>query len=395
MNNYQYYKKAIKGQALPLAYIDLDKFDANVEAIRKRAGDKPIRIASKSVRCQAMLRRILDSNAQYQGIMCYSAREAAWLASQGFDDLLVAYPTLQAQDIWAVLEQVAKGKRIYLMTDSAEQLKHLNAVAAAQQQQLPIFVDLDMSSRWSFLHFGVHRSGIWNEATLGAYLSALQKHSNLQLVGAMGYEAQIAGLGDQAKGKALLNRAIRAFQARSRKEVAKRRATLVAQIKQVVPGLQIVNAGGTGSLESSREEEAVTEVTAGSGFYAPTLFDAYSRFQHQPAAGFAIEIVRQPQPHLYTCLGGGYVASGAIGKEKAPEPTWPQGAKLTNNEMAGEVQTPVEYKGSEKLALGDPIFLRHCKAGELCEHFQQLQLIQGGQIVEAVPTYRGEGMCFL
>lgn len=395
MNNYQYYKKAISGQALPLAYIDLDKFDVNVEAIRKRAGGKPIRIASKSVRCRRMLQRILDSHKQYQGIMCYSAREAAWLALQGFDDLLVAYPTLQAADIRLILEQVAKGKRIYLMTDSAEQLEQLNAVAAAQQQTLPIFIDLDMSSRWSLLHFGVHRSGVWNEATLGAYLSALQKMPNLQLVGAMGYEAQIAGLGDQAKGKAVLNRVIRAFQARSRKEVAKRRAALVTQIKQVVPNLEIVNAGGTGSLESSREEEVVTEVTAGSGFYSPTLFDAYSRFQHEPAAGFAIEIVRKPQPHLYTCLGGGYVASGAIGKEKAPEPTWPQGAKLTSNEMAGEVQTPVEYKGPEKLVLGDPIFLRHCKAGELCEHFQELQLIQAGQIVEAVPTYRGEGQCFL
>jgi D-serine deaminase-like pyridoxal phosphate-dependent protein len=64
-------------------------------------------------------------------------------------------------------------------------------------------------------------------------------------------------------------------------------------------------------------------------------------------------------------------------------------------EGAGEVQTPVRYRGSEKLAIGDPIFLRHAKAGELCERFAQLLLVQGGVVVETAPTYRGDGQNFL
>jgi len=59
------------------------------------------------------------------------------------------------------------------------------------------------------------------------------------------------------------------------------------------------------------------------------------------------------------------------------------------------VQTPVLYKGTEKLKLGDPIFMRHAKAGELCERFNSLLLVAEGKIIDEVKTYRGEGKCFL
>jgi D-serine deaminase-like pyridoxal phosphate-dependent protein len=98
---------------------------------------------------------------------------------------------------------------------------------------------------------------------------------------------------------------------------------------------------------------------------------------------------------LYTCLGGGYVASGSAGTEKLPRPYLPDGAALLPLEGAGEVQTPVRYRGPERLALGDPIFMRHSKAGELCEHFNTLLLVMAGRVVGEVPTYRGEGQVFL
>lgn len=395
MSKYLYYKNILAKERLPLAYVDLDLFDANVEAIRQRAGDKLIRIASKSIRCTDLMRRIFNNNPQYQGIMCYTVAEAIWLSEQGFDDLLVAYPTVQSTHIQAVAKTVKAGKRIYLMTDCVEHLQRIQAVAESEQVILPICVDLDMSSRWSFLHFGVHRSRLWNEATLNQYLSDLQRFPNLRLVAAMGYEAQIAGVGNQAKGKGIFNSIISGFQHRSRSEVAKRRKALVELIQSKVNTLTIVNGGGTGSLESTREEAVVTELAAGSGFYAPTLFDAYSRFQHLPAAGFALEIVRKPTKFIFTCLGGGYVASGAVGKEKAPSPYLPEGVQLTANEMAGEVQTPILYKGETNLQIGDPIFLRHSKAGELCEHFEELLLIANGAIEGRAKTYRGDGRCFL
>jgi len=392
-SRYNLYKEALKYERLPLAFVDLDLFDQNIQAILKRSGSKKIRIASKSIRCVELMQRILDFSPQFQGIMCYSAEEAVWLSEKGFDDLLVAYPTVQTGSIKAVAEAVKKGKNIYLMTDLAEHLRIIQKIAAEMDAVLPVALDMDMSSRWSLLHFGVHRSSVWNKDTLYKYLEVLKTCPNLKLCAAMGYEAQIAGVGNKAAGKSLMNSIISTLQQKSKKELARRRKALVDILKKECPDLFIVNGGGTGSLESTAEEDWVTEVTAGSGFYAPALFDNYSHFKHLPAAGFALEVVRHPQPDIYTCLGGGYVASGAVGKEKAPLPYLPEGMKLTPNEMAGEVQTPIVYKGN--LTIGDPVFFRHSKAGELCEHFPELQLIKDGKTVGKTNTYRGDGKCFL
>jgi D-serine deaminase-like pyridoxal phosphate-dependent protein len=392
-SKYNFYKEALKNERLPLAFVDLDLFDENIRAILKRSGTKKIRIASKSIRCVELMRRILDFSSQFQGIMCYSAEEAVWLSQQGFDDLLVAYPTVQASSIIAVAEEVKKGKNIYMMTDLAEHLKQIQKIASESNVILPVALDLDMSSRWSMLHFGVHRSSVWNKETIEKYIKVLKNCPDLKLCAAMGYEAQIAGVGNKVAGKSLMNRIISALQQKSKKELAKRRKELVDILKKECPDLTIVNGGGTGSLESTAEEAWVTELTAGSGFYAPALFDHYSHFKHLPAAGFALEVVRHPQSNIYTCLGGGYVASGAVGKEKAPLPYLPEGMKLTPNEMTGEVQTPFIYKGT--LEIGDPVFFRHSKAGELCEHFQELQLIKDGKTVGKTNTYRGDGKCFL
>jgi D-serine deaminase-like pyridoxal phosphate-dependent protein len=219
--------------------------------------------------------------------------------------------------------------------------------------------------------------------------------SHVWLDGIMGYEAQIAGVGDSYPGKAFRNALVRRLKQRSAREVARRRAAVVelAHARGAAP--RFVNGGGTGSIASTRRESAVTEITVGSAFYSPALFDNYRDFRYLPAAGFAIEIVRQPAPGIYTCLGGGYIASGASGRDKLPLPYLPAGAKLDSLEAAGEVQTPIHYAGPEQVAAGDPIFLRHSKAGELCERFARLLLVRGGEVVDEVTTYRGDGQCFL
>jgi D-serine deaminase-like pyridoxal phosphate-dependent protein len=223
--------------------------------------------------------------------------------------------------------------------------------------------------------------------------AAIAACPSLRLDGVMGYEAQIAGVGD--KGGGFKGQLIRLLKRRSIPQLAERRKAIVDALKAKGAKLRFVNGGGTGSIESTIQEDCVTEVTTGSGFYAPGLFDHYRAFKHQPAAGYAIEIVRRPQPQIYTCLGGGYVASGEVGLRKQPVPYLPEGAQLIANEGAGEVQTPVVYSGPENLSIGDPIFMRHAKAGELCERFNSLYLISGGKIVDEVPTYRGEGKNFL
>lgn len=392
--DYPYYQQLFADVPKPFAYVDLDAFDANLVALAQRAAGKPIRVASKSVRCLPLLQRVLE-HPQYQGVMCFTATEAVWLSQQGLDNLLVAYPTTAPQHLAAVAQAIAEGKTIYLMTDQIAHLERIDVVGRQAGVQMPICMDLDLSTRLPGFHFGVFRSSLVDVPSIMAYLHALSNYPNVQLRALMGYEAQIAGLGDLIEGKILQNKVVHWLQRRSRREVAAKRTEAVRLVQERVGTLDFVNGGGTGSLESTAAEAAVTEVTAGSGLYAPALFDAYRHFQHLPAAGFAVEVVRQPQADIYTCLGGGYVASGPIGNDRAPKPYLPEGCQLLPLEGAGEVQTPIRYKGNQTLAVGDPIFMRHAKAGELCERFETLQVIQGGQLNEPLLTYRGMGQCFL
>jgi D-serine deaminase-like pyridoxal phosphate-dependent protein len=392
---YAYYKQVFHDRPMPFAFVDLDLFDANIKAIVQRANGKKIRVASKSIRCLPLLQRVLAADPAYWGVMCFSASEAICLSEHGIAELLVGYPCWNAEQIKAVCEVTRRGKQITLMIDSVEHVRHLETLAAAQGVTLSVCLDIDMSIDFPGLHFGVWRSSVSSiEGAVRVY-EEIERSPHLRLDGVMGYEAQLAGLGDNVPGSAIKSRIIRMLKARSIRPVAERRAEIVRALTERGATLRFVNGGGTGSMETTSQEAAVNEVTAGSGFYSPVLFDFYNNFRHEPSAGFAIEIVRQPKAGIFTCLGGGYIASGGTGQEKQPQPYLPEGAILTSLEGAGEVQTPILYDGPEKLALGDPIFMRHSKAGELCERFNTLLLVANGKVVDEVPTYRGMGWCYL
>jgi len=388
-------RAALRHEHLPLAYCDLDLLAANARSLVERAGGLPIRLASKSVRCREILRRVQAMNPVFQGILCYSAGEAAHLAADGFKDLVVAYPTVDRHDLDLACTAIAGGAEICLMVDDPLQLPFLSEAAGRAGVTLPVAIDLDMSSTLPGLHFGVRRSPVDAVDTAVALADAIAGTDHLRLDGLMGYEAQLAGLQDLVPGQRLKSAAVRALKRRSQPEVFARRTAVVAAIKAHGHVLRFVNGGGTGSLEQTRTDPSVTELAAGSGLYGPTLFDGYDSFRPQPAAGFALPIVRRPTPAIYTCFGGGYIASGNPGRDRQPTPHLPAGTGLLANEGCGEVQTPVTYSGPEILALGDPIFFRHAKAGELCEHFPELVLLAGAAVVGRVSTYRGDGRSFV
>ena len=394
-HDYTYYKDVFAGHRMPFAYLDLDLLDQNIQQIAARAGGKRIRLASKSLRCTWVIRYILAANPCFQGIMCYSAREAVYLASLGLQDLLIGYPAYHSEDIAAVAQATTNGASITLMIDSVDHVEQIERVAQRYGVRLPLCLDMDMSVNFPGLHFGVWRSPLHTAEQAAPIIRHITRSSHVQLDGIMGYEAQIAGVGDNVPGQTLKNTLIRQLKQRSIREIAQRRSALLALIESSGIQLRFVNGGGTGSILTTREEPGVTEITVGSGFYSPVLFDYYKDFRYQPAAGFAIEIVRQPQASLYTCLGGGYIASGSAGPEKLPQPYLPHGAKLEALEGAGEVQTPIRYSGLSSLHIGDPIFMRHSKAGELCERFTHLLLVRNGRIEDEITTYRGDGQCFI
>lgn len=393
--NYKYYCEVFKNTSKPFAFTDIDLLNENIRQILQRAGDKKIRIASKSIRCRAIFEHVFAASKQFQGIMAFHPQEAVWLSEQGFDDILMGYPVWDKASLQLIAQAVKQGKNIVLMIDSAAHVEHINTIGKALQVVLPVCIDIDMSSKYLGIHFGVFRSGVNNEKLAQKIKEVIEQTDFIKLDGIMGYEAQIAGLGDQVPGQATKNAIIKLLKKKSVKEVARRRAAVVQILEAQGDSLRVVNGGGTGSLESTIQEQVVTEVTVGSGFFSSGLFDNYSNFRHLPATAYAIEVIRKPQENMYTCLGGGYVASGAVGKDKQPLPYLPKGFQITSNEGTGEVQTPIVYKGEESVDYGSPIFLRHSKAGELCERFSHLYFVQNGEIISTEATYRGEGKCFL
>jgi D-serine deaminase-like pyridoxal phosphate-dependent protein len=363
----------------PFAVVDLDAFDANAADLLRRAGGKPVRLATKSVRCRALIDRALG--AGLAGLLAFTLPEALWLA-ENHDDIVVAYPTVDR----AALRQPRD--HITLMVDCRE---HLDAiVAAAPDRAGRGRVCLDVDAGWwplgGRIRIGAKRSPL-HTPEQAAELAREIATRGLELDGLMMYEGQIAGVGDRPANP-VLGAALRAMQRASARELAARRAAVVAAL----PPLRFVNGGGTGSIERTAAEPAVTEVAAGSGLFAPALFDAYTRFTPRPAAFFALPVVRRPAPRVATVLGGGYPASGPAGRDRLPRPAFPPGLRLDRLEGAGEVQTPV--LGAD-LPIGDRVWFRHAKAGELCERFDVLHLVQGDKVVDTVPTYRGEGRAFL
>ncbi|HNE50420.1 MAG TPA: amino acid deaminase/aldolase [Chitinophagales bacterium] len=394
---YSDYNSLFKNLQLPLAYCNLDLLDKNCADIAQRASksNKTLRIASKSLRCVAVIKHILQSNSIYKGIMCFTGNEALFLSEQGLDDLLLGYPIVNKTEIEKICQVTKAGKKIVLMIDSETHLQLINEIAQQVGVQQPVCIDIDMSTDFPGIHFGVMRSPLTTVENTKTLVDKFEKYKNLKLSGVMGYEAQIAGVGDHNPANGIKNYLIPFLKKLSISDYSKRRKAIVQYIQSKGYKLDFVNAGGTGSIESSIQENWVTEVTVGSGFYAPALFDYYDKFKHQPAVGFALQIVRKPKDGFYTCLGGGYIASGTVGIDKQPKPYLPSGITLTENEGTGEVQTPFEYKGKEKIDIGDTILFRHSKAGEICERFNELYLIANGKITESVPTYRGQGKCFL
>ena len=382
----------------PFAVVDLAAMRANAADMARRAAGTPIRLASKSVRCRALIDETLAMDG-FRGILAFTLPEALWLVEcQASDDIVVAYPTADRAALAKLASQRAAAMAVTVMVDSIDHIDLIARAAAVVSDPHPINVAIDIDAGYQAfggrLRAGARRSPIRTPEQAATLAKAIVARPGLRLAGMMAYEAQIAGVGDNPPGKPAYAKVIQAMQARSVVELAARRAAIVAAIRAVAP-LDFVNGGGTGSIATTAAEPAVSEIGAGSGLYQPGLFDAYRAFRGRPAALFALPVVRRPGPGVVTVLGGGYLASGPADAARLPRPYLPAGLRLDKNEGAGEVQTPLLGPAADSLRVGDLVWFRHAKAGELCERFNELHLIDGDAIARTVPTYRGEGKAFL
>ncbi|KHL18904.1 D-serine deaminase-like pyridoxal phosphate-dependent protein [Mumia flava] len=374
-----------RGLEAPYAVVDGAALAHNTTELVRRSGGVGVRVASKSVRVREIIARTLAQDG-FGGVMSYSLAESVWLADHGVGDLLLAYPTA---DRTALADLVAKEHRlaaITLMVDSLDHLDLIDAAVGTDHPPIRLCLDIDSSLKLGPVHVGVRRSPVHDPDEAVALARAIAARPGFDLVGLMFYDAQVAGLQDSSP-------LVRLAKSRSVEDIVARRAAIVDGVRSVTD-LQIVNAAGTGSLETMSADPYVTEVTAGSGLFMPTLFDSYDAFTATPAAFYALSVVRKPTPDIATLYSGGYAASGAAGKDRLPTPVWPRGLSLIGTEGAGEVQTPVRGRVARGLRVGDRVFMRHAKAGEMCERFDAVHLVGTDGTVETLPTYRGEGKNF-
>ena len=381
----------------PFAVLDLDALDANAADLVRRASGKPIRVASKSVRNRGVLRRVL-ARPGFTGVLAYSLSEALWLAGEDpvSTDVVVGYPTADRSALRRLAADEAATARVTVMVDSPEQLDLIDDVVPPDRRPaLRICLDVDASLRAAGgrVHVGVRRSPVHSAVDAVALALVVTARPGFALVGLMAYEAQIAGVQDAPAHRPLRGLAVRGMQKVSARELAGRRAEVVAAVRAVAP-LEFVNGGGTGSVERTAAEDAVTEVAAGSGLYCPTLFDGYRAFAARPATLFAVPVTRIPAPGTVTVAGGGWSASGPPGADRLPVPTYPAGLAWLPTEGTGEVQTPLRGPGTASLRVGDRVWFRHAKSGEICEHVNELHTLAGDRLTGVLPTYRGEGKAF-
>lgn len=386
---------ATSGIDAPLAAVDLDAWDANAADLVRRADGVPIRVASKSIRNRTLLRDVL-ARPGFRGVLALTLAEAVWLASTGLsDDIVVGYPSTDRSSLSRLAADPELAAAITVMIDDPAQLDLIDAVAAPDgRADIRVCLELDCSWRPLWLRIGAKRSPLHSPVDLGRLARAVAARKGFRLVGVMAYESQIAGVQDDPPGRRLYGRIVRLMQERSAAELQRRRADAVEAVRQEAD-LEFVNGGGTGSIERTAADPAVSEVAAGSGLLAPRLFDGYSSFEPRPAAFFAVPVVRRPGRGVVTVLGGGYVASGAAGPDRLPVPWVPEGLRLDPSEGAGEAQTPLLGAVADTLAIGDRVWFRHAKAGELAERFDTFYLVRGERLVGSAATYRGDGKTFL
>jgi D-serine deaminase-like pyridoxal phosphate-dependent protein len=382
---------AVAGVSGPVAALNLAALRYNALDMVVRSSGVPIRVASKSVR----VRDVLDATLAlpgYHGILAFTLPEALWLAEE-HDDVVLGYPSVDRAALAVLAADERAASRVTLMVDDLAQLDVIDSVAApASRATLRVAIDADASWRAPGLgHIGVRRSPVHEPGEVANLARAIAAREGFRLVGLMMYEAQIAGQGD-ATGSG--DGVIRWMQRRSGQELLDRRAAIVGALRDIAP-LEFVNGGGTGSLELTASDLAVTELTAGSGLLAGHLFDGYRAFDPAPAAAFALEVVRKPLPDIATVLGGGWIASGPPVASRQPVPVWPDGLKTLAREGAGEVQTPLQGEAARALRVGDRVWFRHSKSGELAERVENYHLVDGGRLVGEALTYRGEGKAFL
>jgi D-serine deaminase-like pyridoxal phosphate-dependent protein len=249
------YERATARLDAPFAMVDLEAFDANADDLVRRAGGKPIRLATKSLRCRGLLERVLARDG-FAGVLTFTLAESLWLARSGIDDVLLAYPSADRAGFAELASDPKAADAVTVMVDDPAQLALIDAARDGGTQEIRICLELDTSLRQfgSRLRVGARRSPLHSPTQLAELARSVTRRKGFRLVGLMAYEGHVAGVGDAVPGNWLRSRGVRLMQSAARRELAARRAAAVRAVRRVAPELELVNGGGTGSVQHTAAE---------------------------------------------------------------------------------------------------------------------------------------------
>ncbi|WP_374929437.1 alanine racemase [Kytococcus sedentarius] len=399
--------RATRHHPAPVAAVRWAAVEHNLDTMVDAAGGVPLRLASKSIRSRPVLERAL-AHPGVQGVLAFTLPEALWLARRGSsDDLLVAYPTVDAAGLDALVSDESLTAAVTLTVDDPAQLA---AVRAARERtggtcEVTVVLEADVSLRKGPLSIGPQRSPLHGPDAVRRAARQVVAEPGVRLAGLLTYEGHVAGVQDLPVTGDRADRAyrmvVRRMQDLARRGLPQQRAAVVEAVADVLGHApQLVNGGGTGSVEWSAHDASLTEVTVGSGLLVGHLFDRYRAIHLEPAMAIGLDVVRAPSDDVVTVLGSGWVATGEQRPDRLPLPVHPPGLALTSTEAAGEVQTPLTgaraaRRAGHALEVGSRVWMRHAKSGEPAERVNELVLVDEEGRCETVPTYRGEGKAFL
>ena len=219
--------------------------------------------------------------------MTYTLPETLWLAEQGFEDLLLAYPTADVGALggWRCARPPT---RRGAGGDGRLRSAPGDDRVGARRRRAPMRVCIDIDASWWALggrvKIGAKRSPVRTAEQAVDLAREIDRRPQIDLVALMAYEGQIAGVGDRPPGRRMRGAAIRFMQRRSAAELAERRAAIVAASREVAE-LEFVNGGGTGSLELTVDRGGGDRGDGGVGVLRPHPVRPLQPLQPHPRRG--------------------------------------------------------------------------------------------------------------
>jgi D-serine deaminase-like pyridoxal phosphate-dependent protein len=223
----------------PALVVDLDVFDANVDAMNEllRGTGKTVRPHVKAHRTPELARRQLGELAV--GVACATVGEAEVMVAAGIHDVLIANEVVDDMKLARVAE-LAHVAKVMIAADDPAAVEALSRASTRAGVTVGVLVDVDVL---------LHRCGVVSVPEALALARVIEAGPGVRLAGVMGYEGRV-----RLNTERRVERIAGAYA--FLREV---RDALMAAGHQV----DVVSTAGTATVREAIADPNVTEVQAG------------------------------------------------------------------------------------------------------------------------------------